>query len=93
MKKSNFTYTIDGRVLFIEDSNMGGMSVTNDVENVIEEMNTLLSAMGTSVKDFDVIYRDSDGMIDGIKTKDGKFHDFYFIGDRNYNAAKLKIKA
>ena len=89
--KASFTYTIDGQILFIEDSNVG-MSVTNDVENVIEEMNTLFNEMGSTIDDFNVIYRDSRGFIDGIKTKDCKFHDFYFIGEMNYEDAKLKIR-
>jgi hypothetical protein len=85
---SSFTYIIDGKVLFIEDTN-GRMSVTNDIENVLEKVSEDLK---TSVSNFDIIYRDSEGCIDGVKTKDGKFADFYRIGEENYYKAKLKIK-
>jgi exopolysaccharide biosynthesis protein len=92
MRKSNFTYTIDGNVLFIEDSNLGGMSVTNDIENVIEEIERELRPAPISINELDVIYRDSQGSIDGIKIKDGKFHDFYYIGESDYQSAKQKIR-
>jgi hypothetical protein len=92
MAKSNFTYTIDGKILFIQDSNEGGMSVTNDIETVIYEMNELLKEMNSSIKEFDIIYRDSQGMIDGVYTKDDRYYDFYFIGESDYAVAKTKIK-
>jgi hypothetical protein len=92
MAKSNFTYTIDGKILFIQDSNEGGMSVTNDIEMVLHEMNELLKEMNTSLKEFDVIYRDSQGMIDGVYTKDDRYYDFYYIGESDYINAKNKIK-
>lgn len=86
--KSNYTYTIDGNVIFIEDLD-GAMSVTNNVENVLQEIS---KEMESPISNFKVIYRDTDGNIDGISTEDGKFKDFYPIGERSYYAAKLKIK-
>lgn len=90
--KSNFTYKIEGNILFIEDLNLGGKSVTNDIENVIESIGNELRPTDISINDLKVMYRDSDGTIDGIKTKSGSFEGFYFIGETEYEKAKLKVK-
>ena len=87
MKKSIYKYQIDVRVLFIED--MGGVSVTNNIENILEEISRELL---TSVSDFDIIYRDSSGVIDGIHTHNGEFKNFYMIGESSYHSAKLRIE-
>lgn len=92
MARSNFIYTINGKILYIVDSNQGGMSVTNDAENVIKELNSLLNDMGETIDSFDVIYKDSDGRIDGMTTSGNKFQDFYLIGESDYELAKTKIK-
>lgn len=87
MSKSKYDYIIDGNIIFIEDLNEG-MSVTNDIENVIKE----ISNQEGSLIGRDVIYRDSENQIDGIRLDNkGEFKDFYFIGEQNYHAAKLKI--
>jgi len=87
--KSDYTYKIDGTVLFIEDRDLGRMSVTNNIENVLEEIS---KELGTSIQNYQVIYRDSDGNIDGVITQGGKFDKFYHIGETDFYAAKLKIK-
>lgn len=84
--KSTFTYSINDKIIFIEDSNVG-MSVTNDIENVIESISNTVD-----INKHDIIYRDSNGVIDGIQIVDGKFHDFYFIGETELDKAILKIK-
>jgi hypothetical protein len=66
--KSDYTYKIDGTVLFIEDRDLGRMSVTNNIENVLEEIS---KELGTSIQNYQVIYRDSDGNIDGVITQGG----------------------
>lgn len=88
MQKDNYTYTIDGRILFIEDTNIN-TSVTNDIENILASISKMEN---TSISNFDVIYRDSNGTIDGIHTKDNIFVKFYHIGQKTYHTAKLKIK-
>ena len=88
MKRSNYKYTIDGNIIFIEDLNLGSISVTNDIENVISDIS---KEMNTSMDNFKVIYKDSDGVIDGIVTDKGMFDKFYYIGEDDYYAAKLKI--
>lgn len=87
--KSNYRHQIDGRILFIEDLDHGGKSVTDNIENVLAEISEQL---GTSISNFDVIYRDSENKIDGVHTCDGKFTGFYFIQETDYYKAKLKVK-
>jgi hypothetical protein len=90
MRRSAFTYTIDGNTIFVVDSNIG-MSVTNDIENVVEEMAVLIRSLGKSINEFNLIYRDSTGEIDGVLIKDEKFDEFYHIGESDYEVAKTRI--
>jgi len=87
--RSNYTFSIIGNILFIEDLN-GAVSVTNDIENVLEFIQQ--NQLSPPIDSYDVIYRDSDGIIDGILTRDGEFKDFYLIGERDLEKAKLKIQ-
>jgi len=66
-------------VIVIEDLNKGGMSVTNNVENVVPYVHDLLDL---DVENSIVIYRDSDGIYDGIDLKSTSF-PFYFLGENN----------
>lgn len=86
--ESYYKYFFDGNVLFIEDMNKG-KSVTNNIENILKQI-TLEER--TSMDNFRIMYRDTDGIIDGIETKDGKFSNFYPIMERAFYTAKLKIK-
>jgi hypothetical protein len=45
------------------------------------------------MENFDIIYRDSDGIIDGVHTNSGMFCTFYPIREADFYAAKLKVKA
>ena len=71
--KSDYQYQIDGRVLFIMDLDCGRKSVTNDIENVLAD---ITEKENTSMDNFDIIYRDSDGNIDGVYTKNGEYSSF-----------------
>jgi hypothetical protein len=93
-KRCNYTYVIDGRVLLIEDQYESGddmtLTLTNGMAEVIQELSKELN---TNMHNFDVIYRDTDRVIDGVFTdKDGKFTGFYSIGCEDMWSAKLKIK-
>lgn len=84
----NYIYIEDGDIILIEDTGIG-KSVTNDIENILTD----ISCRGKEMKNYKVIYRDSDGIIDGIKLDEfGNFKDFYHIGETNYQIAKTKIK-
>ena len=83
----NYTYTIDGNIIFIEGSGTG-KTVTNSIEEILADITKDLQC---SMDNFKIIYRDSEGIIDGVITNKGLFEAFYFIGVTSYYAAKLKI--
>lgn len=66
MTKADFHYEIlnfSGRdVILIEDLNRGNMSVTNDIENVVDE---IAEGENLDPKDYMIVYADSAGSWDG----------------------------
>jgi hypothetical protein len=76
MSRSDYSAELESGVLRITDLNIGGMSVTNDIERVIREMRSA----GIDVDGTPIIYRDSDGRWDGVRTKGGEFYWFDPIG-------------
>ena len=73
MHRSNYTYKIGSNYLFITDLNIGGKSVTNDIENVLDDISKELNI---SLDNFKILYMESDGVVDGILTSNGEFKDF-----------------
>jgi len=75
--RSDSLITMRGRIVYVEDLNMGRMSVTNDIENVVDKVFEQVS-----INDIDgIIYRDSDGVFDAvIYDSNGKFKDFLLLG-------------
>lgn len=72
--KSDFRYEIhDGGSLYIEDLNLGRMSVTNDMENVLEAIYAELGSLPVKIT-----YKDSDGNVDGVKYINGNV-SFYSV--------------
>lgn len=59
---SKFSYNIEDNVVCIEDL-MGLVSVTNDMENVLDYIETI---EGINIKEYCVIYKDSYGIWDSI---------------------------
>jgi hypothetical protein len=66
---------VEGFPLVIRDIGFECMSVTNDVENVVEELVKLHLLDGNRP----LYYIDSDGKMDEILIKDGKFADFRIL--------------
>lgn len=56
MRKADYTYAIEGDTVKIVDLNLGNVSVTNDAENVINEI-----AQIEYIRDKRIIYKDSEG--------------------------------
>lgn len=54
----DFTYTIEGRKLKIIDLNLGGMSVTNGAEKVL---NRIKNIIGDIIYEMEISYCDSEG--------------------------------
>ena len=53
---SDYIYFIKGKVLIIEDSDLGNRSVTNDIQNVLQAIKTDLDFLPETI-----IYKDSEG--------------------------------
>ncbi|HTB46258.1 MAG TPA: DUF3846 domain-containing protein [Acetobacteraceae bacterium] len=70
-KRSSYGWTTSQGCIVVTDLDEGGLSVTNDIERVIED----LVAAGADV-DQPIVYRDSTGKWDGVLTEHGRFKDF-----------------
>ena len=74
--------------IVIIDKDMGGRSVTNDIEYVVWWLTHHID-----ISKYSFIYRDSMGIYDGIKVKDGKFLSFYPIREKDlYKALEFEYK-
>ena len=62
---------VDKDILHITDLNLGNISVTNDVQNVLSEVGIQYDLTKKRVQ-----YTDSEGQVDRILQKDGKFQGF-----------------
>lgn len=71
MSKSDYTIIRHDGFIIIEDLNLGRMSVTNDIENVVKRL-----ARNYSLDYTRVIYRDSDGHYFEINIAGDKFDSF-----------------
>ncbi len=72
--KSDYIHKIEnfsGRdVLVIEDLDLGGKSVTNNMEEVLDEIEVMEKI---NTKAFMIVYRDSDGVFDGFDACSSRF--------------------
>lgn len=71
MTRSDFSFSINGDIVTVQDLNLGRMSVTNDAENVIKELHEQIDLTGKRVQ-----YYDSEGQLDRLLHKDGVFAGF-----------------
>lgn len=85
---SDFTHSLEtysGReVIVIEDLNLGSMSVTNDIENVVEYISKLEHI---NPANYMIVYKDSSGIWDGW---DYKTQLFISLGEDNWKDAVSK---
>lgn len=70
MKRSNYKYIVVDGVITIIDNNTGYESVTNDIKNVILDIERI---EGIDAQEYKVIYRDSELTWDGWDTKEKQF--------------------
>ena len=88
MRKADFTYTIEsyaGRnVIVIKDLNLGNVSVTNDIENVIDE---ICKSENIVKKSYMIVYMDSEGVYDGF---DAERNSFIHLGQQFWKNAVSK---
>jgi len=83
---SDYIYFIKGKVLIIEDSDLGNRSVTNDIQNVLTAIKTELEFLPETI-----IYRDSEGNFDGVEHEQGIFKRFYPVNETDFEKALEKV--
>lgn len=80
--KSDYEWRFKDNILFIEDLNLGRMSVTNNMENVLSEIR---DKIGEKIIGAKIIYKDSEGFWDGVipewTIKECLNVRFYYIGE------------
>ena len=83
------------RLLYIVDENKGDKTVTNDIENVLEEIRAQFKQIAMmshfSLMGFTIIYQDSDGYWDGVILKDDKFSGFFPIRTKSFQEAVATV--
>ena len=60
--RADYTYTVEGSVIAIIDLDQGNNSVTNHIENVLDDIRAKIGDLAG----YAVIYRDSMGRWDGV---------------------------
>jgi hypothetical protein len=85
--RADFSYAIHGNVISIVDLDLGNRSVTNDIENVLRRIEH--DHQG-SIADALIIYRDSQGVRDGVEW-DGKEAHFLPLGEPSEEEARRKL--
>ena len=68
--KANYTYTLNDNQLAIIDLNLGNMSVTNCIEDVVEEISL---KENVNPNNLIIVYRDSEYVWDGWNHKTQNF--------------------
>lgn len=90
--KSDYEWNFIDDILFIEDLNLGGMPVTNNIESILS---VLRDKIGEKITDAKIIYRDSEGIWNGVIpewTVGGcSGVRFYYIGETYLEKAINKI--
>lgn len=88
MARAEYTFKLDeiNQLIVIEDQNTGGMSVTNDIENVVE---AIAEKANIDPLDYVVIYKDTNGLWDGW---DPILERYIILGAKTLDAA-VKIIA
>ena len=63
---SDFDFKINKNILYIKDLNLGNMSVTNNIKNVLRSAAFDADLLVSELLKLEIIYKDSNGNIDGI---------------------------
>jgi len=83
---ADFKYSISGNAISIVDLNLGNRSVTNDIEYVLHRIEHFHQAPITG---FHIMYRDSEGIWDGIAW-DGQHASFFALRESEEGRAREK---
>ncbi|GEO05520.1 hypothetical protein AAE02nite_31840 [Adhaeribacter aerolatus] len=86
--KSDYTWGIDTDVVWIRDLDNGGMSVTNNIQNIINHLSEHLP-----IKEYRLMYGDSLGKWDGLKfIGSGLKVDFFSLNEMDYHKVIQKLR-
>ncbi|MFP3554207.1 hypothetical protein SB861_26400 [Paraburkholderia sp. SIMBA_049] len=85
--RSTYGYTIEDEFVCIVDHDKG-RSVTTDAKHVIAD----LVAAGVDVANYCVIYRDTRGIWDAMRTAGGAFTGFFLMNARSKEEAKACVR-
>jgi hypothetical protein len=85
--RADFTYSIMPNTISITDTNLGKLSVTNDIEAILRRIEYLYQG---SVAAFKIMYRDSDGIWDGIR-RDRQSASFFALRETDEQKAHEKL--
>lgn len=84
--KSDYTYKVTENIISIIDLDKGGLSVTNDIENIIQDLRNIIG----DLSGYAIIYRDSMGIWDGIRIE-GETINFYSLNETEYEKATQRL--
>lgn len=86
MVRSDYEYTVTDNIISIIDLDKGGRSVTNDMENVIQDLKAILG----DLSGYAIIYKDSMGIWDGVRI-DGRCIEFYSLNETQQEKAAQRL--
>ena len=84
--RADYTYTIEGNVIAIIDLDQGSKSVTNDMEEVLNDLRVAIGELSG----YSVIYRDSTGRWDGVRLERGVVA-FYSLNETDPQGAATRL--
>jgi hypothetical protein len=85
--RSSYTVSSYANTITILDR-VGMKSVTNDIENVLRDIHATYG----NLDNYKIMYRDSAGVFDGIRTKNSHFDCFFSINETDENRALEKLQ-
>ncbi len=84
---ADYTYTVEGNIIAIVDLDQGSKSVTNDMENVLEDIRTELGDLAG----YAVIHQDSTGRWDGVRQVEQRVIEFYSLNETDQQRAANRL--
>jgi len=84
--RADYTYTVEGSIIAIIDLDQGSKSVTNDIENVLDDIRAEIGDLAG----YAVIYRDSMGRWDGVRLI-GSSVKFYALNGTDGERAAARL--
>ena len=83
---ADYTYTVKSNIIAIVDLDLGNRSVTNDIENILDEIRVEIGDLAG----YSVIYRDSMGRWDGVRLVNRTVY-FYGLGEADKESAMNRL--